>query len=88
MQSVNSRFVLSFTQISYDEVVSMPLVFGPPRRSNVRPRRLGHLRSDKLPIDKQLDLDALPRIGIVNGPARDTSRFDDGFTPTMKRWRK
>src|SRR5689334_14369858 len=78
----------SGTQAIQDEVVSMPFIFGPARSHDIWSRELGHLRSHKLPVNKQLHFNTTPRISIVHGPTRNTLRFDNNFTPTMERRRK
>src|SRR5215213_4600059 len=78
----------SLTQTTHDEVVPVPLIVRPSRSHYIRSRELGHLCSDKLPIDKQLHLNAPPRISIIHHPTRNTLRRSYSFTPTMKRWWK
>jgi len=89
MQRINFRFMHSFSQSSHNELVSMPLIFGPSGSHDIWSRELCHGGSYKLPIDKQLHLDTPPRIGIINGPPRNALRCRDRFTPTMKRrWKQ
>src|SRR5215216_2919907 len=75
----------SQTEAAHDEAVPVPLIFGPPRYDNVRTRQLRHLRSHKLPVNKQLHLNTPPWISIIHDPTRNTLLRCDSFTPTMKR---
>jgi len=49
---------------------------------------MGHLRSDKLPINEQVDLNTSPRIRIVNDPSGNILRRRNRFTPTVESRRK
>ena len=80
--------MLSDTKIGHAKAVPVPLVPGPPRRHHITPRKLGHLGSNKLPVNKQLHLDTLPRISMIHSPTCDALLLDHRFAPAVKSWRE
>jgi hypothetical protein len=66
----------------------MPIVFGPTRCFNIGSRELRELCCKELTVDKKLNLDAIPRVGVIYCPTSNGLCLGYSFSPTVKGWRE
>src|SRR5258705_2248110 len=87
MQSVNPCLMATVSKLSKCEVITVPFILRPAGVANVRPRQVGDLSSHETTVNKELNLNSSPWVGVVNCPPNNRSGPFWHFSPTVQnRW--